>query len=228
MAHAYHHSTAAADHARLHVLPESRQLRALHTIARDRAVDRGVFVHHARRIIRQLLEKAIDLLPFEPASIVTPVGALYEGLRIAGQVTGVSVIRAGESMEEELRALLPDIAIGKILIQRDTVTKQTRFFYQKLPGDIAEGHVLLLDPMLATGGTAIAAIDTLLDAGVPQHHIIFVALIAAPEGIARVTRERPEVTIVTSAVEQRLNENAYMIPGIGDFGDRYFGTDIRP
>ncbi|HEX7852365.1 MAG TPA: uracil phosphoribosyltransferase [Sphingobium sp.] len=214
--------------SRLHVLPQSRQLRALHSIVRSRNATRGDFVHHSNRIIRQLLDAAIDLLPHEAASVETPVGATYEGLRLTHRLTGVSVIRAGESMEGELRALYPAIGIGKILIQRDKTTKLPKLFYHNLPADIAEGHVLLLDPMLATGGTALEAINVLAEQGVPESRIILVTFIAAPEGVARVNDVRPEVTIVTSSLEQRLNENAYMIPGIGDFGDRYFGTDLKP
>lgn len=230
MAHAPLQSVASPslDGARLHILPQSRQLTALHTICRDRDAERGAFLAGAGRIIRQLLDAAIDLLPYEAARVETPVGATYEGLRLARPLVGVPIIRAGESMEGELRAILPSIPIGKILIQRDMVTKQPRLFYHNLPATIRDSHVLLLDPMLATGGTAVAAIDVLVEAGVPQNHIILVTFIAAPEGVAHVAAERPAVTIVTSALEQRLNENAYMIPGIGDFGDRYFGTDDRP
>lgn len=213
--------------SRLHVLAQSRQLRALHSIVRNRDATRADFVFHSNRIIRQLLDAAIDLLPFEPVRVETPVGATYEGLRLARNVTGVSIIRAGESMEGELRALYPAIGIGKILIQRDKLTKQPRLFYHNIPANVADGHVLLLDPMLATGGTALAAIDVLLEQGVSEDRIVLVTFIAAPEGAALVGEKRPAVTIVTSALENHLNENAYMIPGIGDFGDRYFGTDQR-
>lgn len=226
--HAYADDQLDFDRTRVHVLPPSRQLTSLHTIARDRHASRDAFLLSAGRIIRQLLDTAINLLPFEPQQIETPVGEIYAGLRLARMVTGVSVIRAGESMEAALREIIPDVAIGKILIQRDKATAKPKFFYRNLPADIAKGDVLLLDPMLATGGTAVAAIDVLADAGVPQDHIILVTLIAAPEGIAHVLAERPKITIVTSAIEQRLNENSYMIPGIGDFGDRYFGTDAAP
>ncbi|SHI26682.1 Uracil phosphoribosyltransferase [Streptomyces sp. 3214.6] len=111
-----------------------------------------------------------DLLPFEPYDVTTPVGSTYRGLRFTRKLCGVPIIRAGESMEAELRAVVPGIRIGKILIQRDKTTKQPHLYYTALPDDIADRHVLLLD-------------------------------------------------------KERLNENAYMVPGIGDFGDRYFGTD---
>jgi uracil phosphoribosyltransferase len=212
----------------LHLLPQTKQLRALHTIIRDRSATRGDLVFYSGRIMRLLIECAIEQLPFERFDVQTPVGETYQGFRLASPVCAVSVLRAGESMEYELRAAWPSICIGKILIQRDTTTKRPHLFYKKLPDDIAERHVLLLDPMLATGGSILKAIEVLLEQGVAESNIVLVNLLAAPEGIAAVRRRHPELPIVTSAIEQRLNENAYMIPGIGDFGDRYFGTDGKP
>lgn len=210
----------------VHVLPQTRQLRALHAIIRDRDATRDDFTFYSGRIMRLLLETGIDMLPFEPYPVRTPVGKTYEGLRVTPDVCGVSVLRAGESMEAELRAMWPGIPIGKILIQRDKVTKLPHLYYSALPSDIARRNVLLLDPMLATGGTAAAAIQVLLDHGVAQRNIVFINLLAAPEGLATVRDKYPLVRFVTSAVEDGLNADAYMMPGIGDFGDRYFGTDF--
>lgn len=210
----------------VHVLPQTDQLRALHTIIRDRNAPRDDFVFYSGRIIRLLIETALNFLPFEKREVETPVSDTYDGLRITSRICGVSIVRAGESMETELRAVCPAIRIGKILIQRDKVTKLPRLYYSALPNDIAQRHVLLLDPMLATGGTALAAIQVLLHANVAEENIVFINLLTAPEGIAAVCRRYPNVRFVTSAIETRLNENAYMMPGIGDFGDRYFGTDI--
>jgi uracil phosphoribosyltransferase len=217
--------TLAPTGTRLHVLPQTDRLRSLHTVIRDRDAARADFVLTAAQIFRLLIETALDLLPFEPRPVQTPVGETYQGLRPAGPICGVSVLRAGESMESELRAVLPHIRFGKILIQRDKTTKLPDFYYAALPPDIAASQVLLLDPMLATGGTALAALRLLIDNGVREDRIVFVSLLSAPEGIAAVHARHPQLRIVTSSVEQRLNENAYMVPGIGDFGDRYFGTD---
>ncbi|GAA0742116.1 uracil phosphoribosyltransferase [Dactylosporangium roseum] len=214
------------DDSTLHLLPQTPRLRALHTTIRDRSVDRDTFVLTSGRIIRQLVEAGLELLPFEPRDVQTPVGRTYHGTRVAPPICGVSIARAGESMEAGLRAVAPGVRIGKILIQRDPVTKLPKLYYSKLPADLADRHVLLLDPMLATGGTALAAIDVLIGAGVAQEHIVFVNLLSAPEGIAAVRERFPRVRMVTSSIEERLNENAYMLPGIGDFGDRYFGTDV--
>jgi len=137
----------------------------------------------------------------------------------------VSIIRAGESMENALRAVCRDIRIGKILIQRDETTALPKLFYSKVPEDIADRYVLLLDPMLATGGSVLKAIEVLVDHGVQPERIIFVNLIAAPEGITAIANRYPEVIVVSAEVDQCLNTKKYIIPGIGDFGDRYFGTD---
>jgi uracil phosphoribosyltransferase len=209
----------------LHVLAQTKQLRALHTIIRDRNATRQDFVFYSGRIMRLLIECALDQLPYAACDVQTPVGETYQGLRLASPVCGVSIIRAGDSMEGALRAAWPSIHLGKILIQRDKTTKLPRLYYAALPHDIGAGHVLMLDPMLATGGTALKSIEVLLDHGVAESNIIFINLIAAPEGIAAVRHRYSQLPIVTSSVEQRLNQDAYMIPGIGDFGDRYFGTD---
>jgi uracil phosphoribosyltransferase len=209
----------------VHLLPQTDQLRALHTVVRNRSAPREDFVFYSGRIIRQLIEAGLNLLPFERHEVRTPVGRTYEGLRFASNICGVSVARAGESMEAGLRSVCRSIRIGKILIQRDKVTKSPSLYYSALPPDIADRHVLLLDPMLATGGTAQAAIRLLLDHGVAEERISFISVIAVPEGITAVCRRYPLVRIVTSAIDEQLNENAYMMPGIGDFGDRFFGTD---
>lgn len=208
----------------VHLLPQTDQLRAIHTIVRDRDCPREDFVFYSRRVIRLLLEAGLDLLPFTKKDVTTPVGTAFHGLEFATKICAVPVIRAGEAMEGELRYVHPGIRIGKILIQRDKQTKLPHLYYQHLPADIAERHVLLLEPMLATAGSAIAAIGVLRDAGVPENHIIMINFLSSPEGLRRVATERPQVRIVTSAIEDRLNEHAFMIPGIGDFGDRFFGT----
>lgn len=211
-------------HSNVHLLAQTKQLRAMHTIIRDRNATQEAFVQYAGRINRLLLEAGVDLLPFDYHEVTTPVGETYRGLRFASQVCAVPVIRAGESMESAFRELYPGVSIGKILVQRDKITKMPRLYYSHLPDDIASRHVLLLEPMLATGGSALAAIDVLTEAGVREDRIVFVNFLASPQGLDAVCRARPHVRIVTSSIEERLNEHAFMIPGIGDFGDRFFGT----
>ncbi|MFC1431828.1 uracil phosphoribosyltransferase [Streptacidiphilus sp. N1-3] len=209
------------------LLPQTDQLRALHTVVRDRNASPREFTFYSRRIIRLLLETGMDLLPFEEREVTTPVGQTYRGLGFARNLCGVSVVRAGEAMEGELRDMVPGIGIGKILIQRDKQTKLPDVLFQSLPVDIADGQVLLLEPMLATGGSTLAAVEVLGKAGVTEENIVLVNFLASPQGLERLGREAPGLRIVTSAVEEGLNEQAFMVPGIGDFGDRFFGTAPR-
>jgi len=216
------------NHPAPYMLPKTKALKAMHTIIRDKGAPHDVFVHTSRRIMRLLLEYAVDFLPHDNKTVETPSGGRYKGYEPALPVCGVSVLRAGDSMESELRAILPSAPIGKILIQRDKQTHKPKFFFANLPQDISDRFVLLLDPMLATGGTAVEALSTLQTHGVPQKNIIFVTLLSVADGLRRVHSAFPEVRVVTSSIEERLNDKALMVPGIGDFGDRYFGTSVSP
>ncbi|XP_077228524.1 uncharacterized protein LOC143861487 [Tasmannia lanceolata] len=130
----------------------------------------------------------------------------------------------GESMENALRACCKGIKIGKILIHRDR-NNGRQLIYEKLPEDISGRHVLLLDPILATGNSAVQAISLLISKGVPESNIIFLNLISAPEGIHAVCKNFPTLKIVTSEIDTALDDEFQVIPGMGVFGDRYFGTD---
>ncbi|KAF0474660.1 uracil phosphoribosyltransferase [Gigaspora margarita] len=133
-------------------------------------------------------------------------------------------MRAGEAMEKVLRKCCRGVRIGKILIQRDEETAQPKLYYSKLPPGIEDRYVLLLDPMLATGGSVIKAIEVLMSHGVKEDKILFLNLIAAPEGIQAVTSKYSKLKIITGFIDQKLNEKKFILPGLGDFGDRYFTT----
>ncbi len=211
--------------SRVHLIPQTPSLIDAHTRIRDRSSPRRDVLAHGRRVIRFLLEESFGFLPRDVVRVITPAGHTYVGARTTDDVCAVSVVRAGEALEAELWSIAPEVRIGKILIQRDHVTKQPSLHWAHLPDGIQDGHVLLLEPMLATGGSLMAALDVLNDAGVPDDRIIAVSMLSSPQGIEHVTRLRPSVRIVTSSIEERLDEAAYMVPGIGDFGDRWFGTD---
>jgi uracil phosphoribosyltransferase len=138
--------------------------------------------------------------------VTTPVSTTYQGVKFAGNICGVSIMRAGEAMEQGLRDCCRSVRIGKILIQRDEETAKPKLFYDKLPEDIASRWVLLLDPMLATGGSALMAVDVLKAKGVPEEHILFLNLIASPEGVGNFAKQAPKVRVVTAFVDQGLNE----------------------
>ncbi|KAH8664332.1 uracil phosphoribosyltransferase-domain-containing protein [Xylariales sp. PMI_506] len=204
------------------ILPQTPQLIALLTMIRDKNTDRADFIFYSNRIIRLLVEEGLNHLPVVEQTVTTPVGRTYAGLQFQGKICGVSIMRAGESMEQGLRDCCRSVRIGKILIQRDEETSQPRLFYDKLPEDIANRWVLLLDPMFATGGSAIMAVEVLISRGVPEERILFLNLIASPEGIQRFASKFPKLRVVTAFVDQGLDEKNYIIPGLGDFGDRYY------
>ncbi|KAI9217759.1 uracil phosphoribosyltransferase-domain-containing protein [Blastocladiella britannica] len=208
----------------VHLLPQTRQLKALMTIIRDKSTPRSDFIFYSDRVNRLLVEEGLNYLPLVEKVVETPTGASYTGVAFQGQICGVPIIRAGEAMEKGLRECCKGVRIGKILIQRNEETAQPELYYVKLPTDIARRFVLLLDPMLATGGSAIKAIEVLLDHGVREDHILFLNLLAVPEGISAVTSRFPKLKIVTAQIDPCLNEKNYIIPGLGDYGDLYFGS----
>jgi uracil phosphoribosyltransferase len=144
------------------------------------------------------------------------------GTVLARPVTLVPILRAGLGMAEGVLKLLPDARMGHLGVYRDHATLEPVTYYQKLPPDVAETEVLLIDPMLATGGSGSAAVTYLKRAGVK--HMRFVCLVAAPEGIGAIHKQHPEVPIYCAAVDRQLNEKGYIMPGLGDAGDRIFGT----
>jgi len=206
----------------VYTLPQTAQLEALYTIIRDKETSRGDFLFYSDRIIRLLVEEGLNHLPVVSRVIETPTGATYKGVGFEGKICGVSILRAGEAMEAGLREVCRSVRIGKILIQRDEETTQPKLFYSKFPSDIASRYVLLLDPMLATGGSAIKAVEVLIEHGVPAERIIFINLVAAPEGISNFCTRFPTTKIITGWIDQGLNEKAYIIPGLGDFGERRY------
>ena len=139
------------------------------------------------------------------------------------QIAIVPILRAGLGMVDGMVELIPNVRVGHIGLYRDPVTVEPVEYYCKLPDDIAEREVILLDPMLATGGSASAAITFLKKRGIKN--IKFMCLIAAPEGIARVTADHPDIKIFCAAKDEKLNDHSYIIPGLGDAGDRLFGTN---
>ncbi|EEP79203.1 uracil phosphoribosyltransferase [Uncinocarpus reesii 1704] len=206
----------------VHVLPQTSQLIALLTMIRDERTARADFVFYSNRIIRLLVEEGLNHLPVVEQGVTTPVGQTYLGVKFQGKICGVSIMRAGEAMEQGLRDCCRSVRIGKILIQRDEETCQPKLFYEKLPQDIADRWVLLLDPMFATGGSATMAVEVLKAKGVPENRILFVNLIASPSAVESFARKFPQLRVVTAFIDQGLDENKYIIPGLGDFGDRYY------
>lgn len=183
---------------------------------------RSEWIFYADRVNRLILEYALNFLPVKPIIVTSPVDAeRVGGVAFAGSIVGVSIIRAGESMEKSLRDIAKNVRIGKILIQRDENSGEPVFYMAKLPHDIGRRHVLLLDPMLATGGSALVAIQKLLEAGAKEHNIVFVNVVAAPEGIRAVLSRHPGIKLCTANVAVGLNDKKYIRKSVGDYGDRF-------
>ncbi|KAJ6724086.1 URIDINE KINASE-LIKE PROTEIN 3 [Salix viminalis] len=208
----------------LYVIQSTFQIRGMHTLIRDSLTTKHDFVFYADRLIRLVVEHGLGHLPFTEKQVITPTGSVYTGVDFCKRLCGVSIIRSGESMENALRACCKGIKIGKILIHREGDNGQ-QLIYEKLPQDISDRHVLLLDPILGTGNSAVQAILLLISKGVPESNIIFLNLISAPQGVHVVCKRFPRIKIVTSEIETGLNEDFRVVPGMGEFGDRYFGTD---
>eukprot|EP00877_Chromochloris_zofingiensis_P004396 jgi/Chrzof1/13958/Cz08g19120.t1 len=210
----------------LEVIPSNYQIRGMHTIIRDKNTNKNDFVFYADRLIRLVVEAGLGHLPFQEKTVVTPTGHRYVGVDFARRLCGVSMIRSGESMESALRTCCKGIKIGKILIHRHHGAtangKAEDLIYEKLPSDISDRFVMLLDPVLSTGNSAARAIQVLLDKGVPEEKIFFLCIIAAPEGICHLCTRFPALKLITSEIDDRVDEHFAVVPGCGEFGDRYF------
>lgn len=210
----------------LQIVPSNYQIRGMHTIIRDKETNKHDFVFYADRLIRLVVEAGLGHLPFKERAVVTPTGSTYVGVDFAKRLCGVSIIRSGESMENALRACCKGIKIGKILVHRGPARCDSKsdydLIYEKLPKDIQDRHVLLMDPILGTGNSAARCIQVLMAKGVKESRILFLSLIAAPEGIKKVCTEFPRLKVITSEIDHCVDENFRVVPGLGEFGDRYF------
>uniref|UniRef100_A0A3B5MYU3 Uridine-cytidine kinase n=1 Tax=Xiphophorus couchianus TaxID=32473 RepID=A0A3B5MYU3_9TELE len=210
----------------LSVMESSPQVRGMHTIIRNKETNRDEFIFYSKRLMRLLIEHALSFLPLKPVSVETPQGTVYEGKRLSGQrITGVSILRAGETMEQALTAVCKDIRLGKILIQTNHDTGEPELHYLRLPKEISEDYVILMDSTVSTGAAALMAVRVLLDHDVAEDKIFLLSLLMAEMGVHSVAYAFPKVRIITTAVDKEVNDQFHIIPGIGNFGDRYFGTD---
>jgi uracil phosphoribosyltransferase len=191
------------------------------TELRDYAADHRKFRELLNEIASLMVYEVTRDWPTKPKPVQTPLERMT-GKVLARQITLVPILRAGLGMSDGVLRLLPDARLGHLGVYRNESTLEPVPYYQKLPPDIAATEVLLLDPMLATGGSGAAAVSFLKNAGVTNMR--FVCLVAAPEGIQHLHQLHPEVPIYCAAIDRQLNEKGYILPGLGDAGDRIFGT----
>jgi uracil phosphoribosyltransferase len=191
------------------------------TILRDRTTDTETFKRHAAVVSNILIVQATYDLALHEKPIQTPLAAMI-GKEVDKSLVLVPVLRAGLSMLFAAREFLPWASVGFIGLERDEQTAAAREYYQKFPADLAHRRVIILDPMLATGGSLVETIAALQHKGAVD--VRAVCIVAAPEGIDFVHQKYPSLPIYTAAVDSHLNDVKYIVPGLGDFGDRYFGT----
>uniref|UniRef100_A0A8B9EBC7 Uridine-cytidine kinase n=1 Tax=Anser cygnoides TaxID=8845 RepID=A0A8B9EBC7_ANSCY len=204
----------------LSVLENTPQVRGMHTIIRNKDTTRDEFIFYSKRLMRLLIEHALSFLPLKSVTVETPQGTTYEGKQrspASSQITGVSILRAGETMEQALTAVCKDIRLGKILIQTNHDTGEPEVSSAAAPAQ-------------SPGSAALGDLTFFPSAPLPDHdvqedRIFLLSLLMAEMGVHSVAYAFPRVRIITTAVDKRINEEFHIIPGIGNFGDRYFGTD---
>jgi uracil phosphoribosyltransferase len=188
---------------------------------RDARTQPPAFRRAANRISVLLAAEALRALPSTPATVITPLGPA-QGRVVSSDVVVVPVLRAGLGMLDAVLELLPTARVGHIGLQRDEATAIASKYYSKLPPNLLDSHVLMIDPMLATGGSAVAAIDLIKKTGATD--ISMICIVSAPEGVALLEQRHPDVAVYTPVIDKELNAHKFIVPGLGDFGDRLYGT----
>lgn len=192
------------------------------TLLRDKGTSTRDFKQLVNEIAMLMAYEVTKDLPTEPLTIETPLERM-EGRQVAGKkLTLVPILRAGLGMVDGITQLIPSARVGHIGLYRNHDTLQPVDYYFKIPAGEEARDFFVLDPMLATGGSAVAAVTALKQAG--ARRIRFLCLVAAPEGVARMQAAHPDVAVFAAALDRQLNENGYILPGLGDAGDRLFGT----
>ena len=192
------------------------------TILRKKETTNKEFRELVEEITMLMCFESLRDLPLEDVEIETPIEKTTQKMIAGKKLAIVPILRAGLGMVDGILALVPSAKVGHIGLYRDEETHEPKEYYCKLPKDIDDRLVILLDPMLATGGSAVAAVNFIKERGCTN--IKFMSILAAPEGIERLMEAHPDVQLYCGHVDECLNENAYIVPGLGDAGDRIFGT----
>jgi len=192
------------------------------TLMRDQATPTAVFRQLLREIAHLLAYEVTRELPMTMKTVQTPLTEMQSPVLDGRKLALVSILRAGNGLLDGMLDLIPSARVGFVGLYRDEETLRPVQYYCKLPGEISERLVIAVDPMLATGNSSVAAIDLIKEHGATN--IRFLCLLAAPEGVARMKEAHLDVPVVTAALDERLNEKGFIVPGLGDAGDRMFGT----
>uniref|UniRef100_A0A8D3DRW1 Uridine-cytidine kinase n=1 Tax=Scophthalmus maximus TaxID=52904 RepID=A0A8D3DRW1_SCOMX len=202
----------------LSVMESKPQVRGMHTIIRNKETNRDEFIFYSKRLMRCFLRLSVE----------TPQGGVYDGKRLSGKrITGVSILRAGETMEQALMAVCKDIRLGKILIQTNHDTGEPELHYLRLPKDMSEDYVILMDSTVSTGAAALMAVRVLLDHDVAEDKIFLLSLLMAEMGVHSVAYAFPKVRIITTAVDKEVNDQFHIIPGIGEAAFPFVSREVH-
>lgn len=192
------------------------------SIMRDKATSTGSFRQLLREISLLLAYEVTRDLPMTMSEIETPIQTMQAPMLKGKKLALVSILRAGNGLMDGILELIPSARVGFVGLYRDPETLRPVQYYSKLPKDLSERMTIIVDPMLATGNSAVAAVDLIKDTG--ASNIVFLCLLAAPEGVETMKTAHPDVRVVTASLDEKLDENGYIVPGLGDAGDRMFGT----
>ena len=192
------------------------------TLLRDRRTSSNIFRAVLRRISTLMAYEVTRSLPLKEITVTTPLEKT-KGNVVARQVVLVPILRAGLGLVGGFVEVIPDARVGHIGLYRDEESLRPVDYYFKVPRNLERALVLILDPMLATGGSGAAAVSYLKQKG--ARSILYVSLVAAPEGVKKIVKEHPDVVIYTCSLDRKLNSKGYILPGLGDAGDRIFGTE---
>lgn len=187
---------------------------------RDRRTPAATFRSYTKRLTTVLMLEATRDLPTRPDSVDTPLEEAT-GRALGQPLVAIPILRAGLGMLDAVVELFPEVRVGYIGLERDEATFEPSEYYAKLPR-LDDARTFVLDPMLATGGSATAALDSVKDAGAPSASMV--SVVSAPEGLEALEKAHPDVDVFTASIDRELNPSAYILPGLGDFGDRLFGT----
>ena len=197
---------------------------ALMTILRNKQTPIDQFRASAHQLALILAHEATAYLPIKPTAITTPLEAPFTGTTWATSITLVPILRSGLALLPAFLEYFPTANVGVVGLKRDEQTAIAHWYYKNIPPIPIDSTVIILDPMIATGGSAVATLDMLANLGIKDTNMLFVGIISSQEGVNTVKQAYPNLTIITADCDPALNQAKYIVPGLGDFGDRYFGT----
>uniref|UniRef100_A0A0N4Z390 Uridine kinase n=1 Tax=Parastrongyloides trichosuri TaxID=131310 RepID=A0A0N4Z390_PARTI len=209
------------------LIKQTRQIIGQITKIRNRECSREEFIFYSDRILSLLIEETMNHIPYIDHFVTMGNGKVVRGRKKNTELCGISIMRAGETLEKALRNVIKDCKMGKMLIQTNEVSKEPELYYLRFPKNVKRYKILLLDATVASGAAAMMAIRILLDHDINEEDIILCSLLMAEPGVHALAYAFPKVKLVTAAIDKEIDENFYVIPGIGNFGDRYYGTEKK-